>query len=76
VTAIARHLVVGRSTLYRGLDLERAAAAGQATGDVPVTAPRVREPDLAVSSPVRVCGLMPTPMTAATFRIGMIMERA
>jgi len=32
VTAIARHLRVGRSTLYRALDLEQGAAAWQATG--------------------------------------------
>jgi DNA invertase Pin-like site-specific DNA recombinase len=43
VTTIARHLRVGRSTLYRALDLEADAGASQATGGVPVTAPRVRE---------------------------------
>jgi hypothetical protein len=42
VTAIARHLGIGRSTLYLALDLEHDAAASQETGGVPVTAPRVR----------------------------------
>jgi hypothetical protein len=44
VTAIARHLRAGRSALHRALDLEHDAAAWQAAGDVPVTAPRGREP--------------------------------
>jgi hypothetical protein len=46
VAAIARYLRVGRSTLYRALDLEHDAAAWQATGEVPVTAPGVREPGI------------------------------
>jgi DNA invertase Pin-like site-specific DNA recombinase len=44
VTVIARHLRVGRSTLYRALEVEDDDAAWQAAGEVPVTAPRVREP--------------------------------
>jgi len=51
----------------------RGSAAG---AGVPVTAPRVRSRELAVRNPVRVSGLLPAPMAAATFRIGMIMERA
>ena len=34
VTAIARHLRVGRSTQYRALDLEHGAAAWQPMGGV------------------------------------------
>ena len=44
VTVIARHLRVGRSTLYRALEVEDDDAAWQAAGGVPVTAQRVREP--------------------------------
>ena len=33
VTAIARHLKIGRSTLYRALEVEHAAAAGHAAGE-------------------------------------------
>jgi hypothetical protein len=46
VTAIARHLRVGRSTLHRALDLEHGAAAWQPMGGVPATAPRVPEPGI------------------------------
>ncbi len=51
VTVIARHLRVGRSTLYRALEVEDDAAAWQAAGGVPVTAPRVREPSMGGKQP-------------------------
>jgi hypothetical protein len=47
VTAIARHLHVGRSALYRALDLQHDAAAG----GVPVTAPPLREPGMGGQQP-------------------------
>jgi hypothetical protein len=51
VTVIARHLRVGRSTLYRALDLEHDAAAGHAAGGMPVTAPCLPEPGMGGQQP-------------------------
>jgi len=75
VTAIARHLHIGRSTLYRALEAGQDAAAGQATGGGPVTAPRGHEPGTSGQQSGPGQRLMPGPEGSAAFRIETIVER-